>query len=132
MMAVGRMFVASTEERRTPELVIEAVADSHGVTVADLVGPRRDQQIARARHHAMHQLHSELGLSSPVIGRLLGNRDHTTVLYGLRAFERGAPGRPLTTPAMVERLRCVDLVLSAQVPKELRPHLKALAERMRG
>lgn len=132
MATYGRMFVDCTAERRRPEEIIEAVAESHGLTVDHLVSKRRDRQIVRARHQAMHELHQELGLSTPVIGRLLGNRDHTSVLYGLKAFKSAdPPPRRLSSQAVAERLRCIDLVLSTPAPRELRPHLEALAERMR-
>ncbi len=66
----------------TPKL-IELVAAYYHLSVEDLTGLRRTKNIADARHIAMYLLREEHGLSLPQIGRLLGNRDHTTVGHGI-------------------------------------------------
>lgn len=63
------------------------IAAMHGVTVADQIGPSRIATIARARHHAMWRMYQEPHLSLTMIGRYLGGRDHTTVLYGIRRHQ---------------------------------------------
>lgn len=65
--------------------VMARVAALHNVTVEDIVGPSRSRQICEARWAAMRELRLS-GKSTPWIGRLL-NRDHSTVVHGLR---RGA------------------------------------------
>lgn len=65
-----------------PEQILNAVATHYRVPVADLVGPKRDKTIARPRQIAMHMMREETQLSLPEIGRVLGGRDHTTVMYG--------------------------------------------------
>lgn len=67
--------------------ILRAVAIAHGLTVRDLTGPRRHKNLVRARHHAMWEIKQNTGLSLPQIGRLLGGRDHTTVIHGLRQYE---------------------------------------------
>jgi chromosomal replication initiation ATPase DnaA len=37
--------------------------------------------------HAMHRARLELGMSYKLIGRVLGGRDHTTIMYGVRRYE---------------------------------------------
>lgn len=59
-----------------------AVADYYGITLDDLVSPSRSRKIARPRQLAMYLAREETDSSLPQIGRALGNRDHTTVLYG--------------------------------------------------
>jgi hypothetical protein len=46
----------------------------------------RNRHIVRLRQKAMYRMHRELGWSLPRIGRML-NRDHTTVLHGVRRHE---------------------------------------------
>ena len=62
--------------------IIAKVAAEHRMTVDDLVGPSRVRTICIPRWRAMRELR-ERGLSLSRIGQLL-NRDHTTVMHGLR------------------------------------------------
>ena len=66
----------------TPEQILDAVATYFRVQVVDLLGPKREKAIARPRQIVMHLLREETKLSLPEIGRILGGRDHTTVMYG--------------------------------------------------
>jgi chromosomal replication initiator protein len=63
--------------------VLTAVTRYYGVKLDDLKSKARHKQIVVPRHIAMYLLHEDAHLSTPEIGRLL-NRDHTTVLHGLR------------------------------------------------
>lgn len=75
-------------KRSRAEEVIAEVAEKHGLTVADLRGPQRSREYAWPRQEAMYRLFRVLGLSSTVTGRMLGGRDHTTVLSGSEAHEK--------------------------------------------
>lgn len=65
-----------------PERILEQVARHYRVSAADLLGRRRRKTIALARQVAMYLLIYELELSPTDVGRLLGNRDHSTVIHG--------------------------------------------------
>lgn len=65
-----------------PEQILNAVATHYRVPLADLVGPKREKTIVRPRQIAMYMMREETQLSLPEIGRVLGGRDHTTVMYG--------------------------------------------------
>ena len=65
--------------------VLVALAARHwGVRFADVVGPCRDTLVVTARHHAMWLCRTHAGLSLKRIGQVLGGRDHTTVIHGIR------------------------------------------------
>jgi chromosomal replication initiator protein len=71
-----------------PSKVIEAVASAYeGVGVDDLVGQNRAAKVAIPRQLAMYILSEFNKVSSPQIGDLLGGRDHTTILYGIKKVE---------------------------------------------
>jgi len=53
------------------------------ITEAELKGGGRARGLIEARFHAVMRLRTELGLSTPSIGRLL-NRDHTSIINLLR------------------------------------------------
>lgn len=65
------------------------VAAEHGLTFADFTSDCRRRDIARPRQIAMHTIKTLCPhMSYPAIGRLLGGRDHTTILHGVRKIER--------------------------------------------
>ncbi|MCS7207366.1 MAG: chromosomal replication initiator protein DnaA [Dehalococcoidia bacterium] len=70
-------------ERRPldPEEVVSVVAQHFGLEPMALKGPRRDKVTATARHIAMFLLREEAQRPLTEIGRLLGGKDHTTVLH---------------------------------------------------
>lgn len=59
------------------------VCQQRGVDMDMLTGRRRTRPISLARHEAMYRLR-RLGLSYPRIGQILGGRDHSTVIHGIR------------------------------------------------
>ncbi len=65
-----------------PERIIEETARYYKLTPADLLGRVRTQKIAQARQVAMYLLIYELELSPTQVGRILGGRDHATVIHG--------------------------------------------------
>lgn len=67
-------------------LIIARAAKFAEITVAELTGQGRAQHVSRVRFAVMRTLRAR-GLSSPRIGALLGNRDHTTILSGLKRAE---------------------------------------------
>ena len=64
-----------------------AVADYYGVSVDDIVGPGRSRKVARPRQLVMYLAREETDSSLPQIGKALGNRDHTTIMYGCGKVE---------------------------------------------
>ena len=85
----------STQERRakvqsTPaqrQEILEAAAANWKVTVADMIGPSREAACIAARREAAKQLRV-IGLSFPDIGKVLGCRNHTTIMSALGALGR--------------------------------------------
>jgi len=68
-----------------PDKVIEAVVAAYeGIAVGDLLGQNRAAKVAIPRQLVMYILSEFNKVSSPQIGDLLGGRDHTTVLYGIK------------------------------------------------
>src|SRR6266536_144184 len=66
----------------------ELVCDRFGVTLAELTGDRRSQNIVYPRQVAMY-LSRELTASSlPKIGKEFGGRDHTTVIHATSKIAR--------------------------------------------
>jgi chromosomal replication initiator protein len=61
--------------------VLDMTASYHGVTVEDLVGPRRSGPLNQARQIAMFLAREMTDASLPQIGAAFGGRAHSTVLH---------------------------------------------------
>jgi len=66
----------------TADQIMDAVSHYFGLDVDALQGRSRSHAIARPRQIAMYLIREETEASLPQIGAMLGDRDHTTVLYG--------------------------------------------------
>ncbi|MFH1088001.1 MAG: DnaA/Hda family protein, partial [Chloroflexota bacterium] len=66
-----------------PGQVVESVASYFGVAAELLRSPRRDQKITLIRDVAVYFLRAH-GVTLTEIGRLLGGRNHATILQGWR------------------------------------------------
>jgi len=64
------------------------VAKHFRMTFAELESDRRNKAVVRPRQIAMWLAKKTTAMSLPAIGRRLGDRDHTTVLHGIRKIER--------------------------------------------
>jgi chromosomal replication initiation ATPase DnaA len=64
--------------------IIYYVAKKHKVSVADLRGPCRKVKFVKARQEAAYEIRMKRGLTLPQIATILGNRDHTSILHGIR------------------------------------------------
>jgi len=62
--------------------VINAVADYFAIPPDDITGKKRDLKTSRARHIVMYLLRQQNHTNLAEIGRVLGNRDHSTVIHG--------------------------------------------------
>ncbi len=72
-----------------PMTVVAAVAETTGVPVKEIMGPDRHKSIAFARHVAMYLVRHDCYLISyPEVGRLIGDRNHATVMSAVRKIQR--------------------------------------------
>ena len=65
-----------------PLRILSEVADYFGLQVDDLLTRSRKKTVAVPRQVAMYLLIHEIGLPPTQVGRLLGGRDHSTVIHG--------------------------------------------------
>lgn len=65
--------------------ILREVSDKYQIPIPLLIGPSRQRRVAWPRQEVMHRGYKETRLSTPQIGARLGGRDHTTVIYGIRA-----------------------------------------------
>jgi hypothetical protein len=72
----------------TVNQIIRFVAREYDLSREDLLADRRTQNLVRPRHIAMWLAKTITRKSYPYIGLRFGNRDHTTILHGVRKIER--------------------------------------------
>ena len=65
-----------------PQRILSEVASYFGVEVDDLLARSRKRAVSVPRQVAMYLLIHEIGLPPTQVGRLLGGRDHSTVIHG--------------------------------------------------
>ncbi|MCK1322119.1 chromosomal replication initiator protein DnaA [Bradyrhizobium sp. 156] len=102
-------FIISKERRIKVEEIQMAVARRYRVARLDILSARRTANIVRPRQVAVYLSKTLTSRSLPEIGRLFGNRDHTTILSSVRK---------------IERLRHEDAALNAEI--------ETLTEQLRG
>ena len=90
-MCAARQILAEHIERCDPIVHISdiesAVAAFFGITPADIHSSKKDRTIALARHFSMYLARTHTKMSSSEIGRLLGNKNHATVLLACKKVE---------------------------------------------
>ena len=65
-----------------PQRILTEVALYFGLQVEDLLARSRKRTVSLPRQVAMYLLIHEIGLPPTQVGRLLGGRDHSTVIHG--------------------------------------------------
>jgi len=86
--ALSPISPSTTKPHPTPQAVLEAVAQYFDLAPQALPGKSRAKEIAEARHLAMYLLREDAQQRVTEIARLLGGRDHSTVIYGLRKMDQ--------------------------------------------
>jgi chromosomal replication initiator protein len=79
-------LLPQTDREIPAEVILTTTASYFGLTRADLVGKSRSRPLTTARHVAMYLTRECTGLSLLKIGELF-DRDHTTVMHGLKKVE---------------------------------------------
>jgi chromosomal replication initiator protein len=69
--------------RVNPNDLVSAVSKYYSLGKRSLLGDSRARPIARPRQILMYLLRTELQLPLEEVGRLIGNRDHTTVMHAV-------------------------------------------------
>jgi chromosomal replication initiator protein len=80
--ALTELLDTTRRKRISSEVIMREVADFYGVDMRALIGRGRSRNIVIPRQVAMYLLREETDASLMDIGKLLGGRDHTTIIYG--------------------------------------------------
>jgi chromosomal replication initiator protein len=72
----------------TVDRIKAAVAAEFDVSIREMVSNRRSRAVVIPRHAAIAMAYSLTPHSSAMIGRLFGDRDHTTIIYARRKIAK--------------------------------------------
>ena len=81
--------IISPNQKRiiTPELILDIVAEHFDLTASDLIGNKRNSKIVFPRQIAMYLCRNMTEVTLKNIGKVLGGRDHTTIMNGISKIE---------------------------------------------
>ena len=76
--------IISPNQKRivTPELIIDIVAEHFDLSPADLTGNKRNSKVVFPRQIVMYLCRHMTEVTLKNIGKVLGGRDHTTIIHG--------------------------------------------------
>jgi len=90
-----------------PKVIIETLADYYHLKVNQLRSPTRVKEVSLPRQLLMYLLRAELNLPYMEVGKLLGGRDHTTIMHGVEkitAFSKENEGLRVDISGIKHRL----------------------------
>lgn len=93
----------------TVEDVLRAVCARYDVARVDLISERRTKGVMLPRQIAMYLARDLTTASLPRIGRIMGGRDHTTILHGCRVIE----ARLALNPELARDVAALSCTISA-------------------
>lgn len=84
----------------TIDKIFAAVFKKYNIPKEDVIGQKRNKEIAAARHIAIYLIREITEISFPNIGKIFDDRDHTTVLSSHKAIQKRIIRDPLFAAEM--------------------------------
>ncbi len=89
----------------TPEIILEATAELFGLPIEQIIGPRRQRPLVKARQVSMYVFRELTDLSYPDIARIFGGRDHTTAIHAVKKTTQQMTEQPETLNQITELIQ---------------------------
>ena len=90
-LALAKEVMAEHLARTDPIVHISdiesVVATYFGITPANIHSSKKNRTVALARHFSMYLARKHTKMSSPEVGRFMGNKNHATVLLACKKIE---------------------------------------------
>ncbi|GGD30897.1 helix-turn-helix domain-containing protein [Aureimonas glaciei] len=68
--------------------ILRRFAGVYGVSFSDIVGRPKSDRVCLVRDAAIYWMRRRTGASLPLLGTLVGNRDHTSALQSIRRYPK--------------------------------------------
>lgn len=92
--ALKDLISPDDKKQITPALIIDVIAEHFNITSADIYSVNKSRNIAFPRQIAMYLCRKFTDYSLSDIGKIMGNRDHTTILHGIDKVEKSIKKDP--------------------------------------
>ncbi|SFL22939.1 chromosomal replication initiator protein [Lachnospiraceae bacterium KH1T2] len=86
--AIKDMITPDSPRKVTPEIIIQEVAKYFNTSADEINSSKRNKEIVVPRQIAMYLCREKTDTALAEIGKVMGNRDHTTVIHGHDKIER--------------------------------------------
>jgi len=87
-------LLTSTINKQDSRLIMQTVANYFNLSTEELSGGKRDKRTALARQIAIYLIREEDNYSFTEIGKVLGNRNHATMIHGYKKIAAGISINP--------------------------------------
>ncbi|GHV14574.1 chromosomal replication initiator protein DnaA [Spirochaetia bacterium] len=98
------VFASPRQTNMSIETIQRVIAESYGLTINDLKGPKRTAKIVLARQLAMYIAREITEYSTTEVGQAFGGRDHTTVMHSCEKIGECIKADP-TMDSTIESLK---------------------------
>ncbi len=105
---LGQLIGGDGGRRITPRMILDATSEMFGHPVEELCGKSRSRPLVQARQVGMYVFRELTDFSYPAIGRVFGDRDHTTVMHAVEKISQLMKERRTTydqVTALMHRIR---------------------------
>ena len=92
--ALKDLISPDNKKQLTPELIVDVIAEHFNLTSNELYSVNKSRNIAFPRQIAMYLCRKLTDFSLSDIGKIMGNRDHTTILHGIDKIEKNIKKDP--------------------------------------
>jgi len=75
-------------EQNNAKKILQAIAKEYDTNLDSLIGQSRKKELIFPRHLGMYILREKLSLSFPRIAKMMGKRDHTSIIYAYKKMKK--------------------------------------------
>ena len=112
-LELAQFILRDITSRREPQIVtadiiLQATAELFALDIKDIVGPRRQRPLVKARQVSMYVFRELTDLSYPDIARVFGGRDHTTAIHAIQKITTQMAEQPETfnqVTGLIQRIK---------------------------
>ena len=100
-LELAQLILRDITARREPQpvtadIILQATAELFAFSIDEIIGPRRQRPLVKARQVSMYAFRELTELSYPDIARIFGGRDHTTAIHAVQKITKQMAEHPET------------------------------------
>ena len=85
---IASQYFDTSAKKINVQTVQSVIEEQYGVTHEELIGPRRNANIAKARHIAIYLAIEMCEMTTTAVGAEFGNRNHSTVSTSYKKVQK--------------------------------------------